>query len=286
MIEQDIESFWDSHPCGDHIVGGLDERFSRDYEAFFARYDAWRYGRERHIPACLDALDLQDRRVLEIGLGQGAESEQVIRRGAHWSGVDLTHEAVERVGTRLKLRGLAYDELRQASVLHLPFDDARFDLVFSHGVLHHVPDIVQAQREIHRVLKPGGELVAMLYARNSLNYQVSIRVVRRLALAAIYPLARRGLLHPTGIVAQHVENARQVGLRRYLRLDDFTHRSTDGPLNPYALVYARRDIERDFPDFRITKMYKRYMHAPPLPVNRLPGERLLGWHLWVHLTPR
>lgn len=33
--------------------------------------------------------------MLEIGLGEGAESERLIRQGARWSGVDLTTEAVE-----------------------------------------------------------------------------------------------------------------------------------------------------------------------------------------------
>jgi hypothetical protein len=27
------------------------------------------------------------------------------------------------------------------------------------------------------------------------------------------------------------------------------------------------------------------MHAPPLPVHGLPGETLMGWHLWIHLEP-
>jgi hypothetical protein len=48
-------------------------------------------------------------------------------------------------------------------------------------------------------------------------------------------------------------------------------------------VYDRRRIERDFPSFRVTRIYKRFMHAPPLPVHRLPGETLMGWHLWAHL---
>ena len=76
-----------------------------------------------------------------------------------------------------------------------------------------------------------------------------------------------------------------MGLLRYLRLDEFVHHNTDGPANPYALVYDRRRIERDFPSFRITRTYKRFMHAPPLPVHGLPGETVMGWHLWVHLTP-
>jgi 2-polyprenyl-3-methyl-5-hydroxy-6-metoxy-1,4-benzoquinol methylase len=83
--------------------------------------------------------------VLEIGLREGAESERLISQGADWSGVDLTTEAVERARIRLTLRKLPCEELRQGSVLELPFADDSFDVVFSHSVLHHVPEIRQAQ---------------------------------------------------------------------------------------------------------------------------------------------
>ena len=88
-----------------------------------------------------------------------------------------------------------------------------------------------------------------------------------------------------GMLAGHLSNAKAMGLFRYLRLKEFTHHNTDGPANPYALVYDRRRIEQDFPSFRVTRTYKRFMHAPPLPVHRLPGETLVGWHLWAHLSP-
>ncbi len=231
-------------------------------------------------------MNVTGKKVLEIGLGEGAESERLIRQGARWSGVDLTAEAVERVRTRLTLRELPYDELRQGSVLDLPFADDSFDMVFSHGVLHHVPEIKQAQSEIHRVLRPGGELVIMMYARWSLNYLVSIALIRRATLVAAYPLARAGILSADpagGMLAAHLATARDKGLARYLRLDEFVHRNTDGPANPYALVYDRRRIERDFPSFRVTRTYRRFMHAPPLPVHWLPGETFAGWHLWAHL---
>lgn len=286
MIEADVQSFWNAHPCGDHIVGGLHREFADDYERFFAAYDAWRYEQERHIPACLDDTDWRDQKVLEIGLGQGAESEQLIRRGARWSGLDLTQESVDRVRARLTVRKLPHDELRQGSALSIPWPDNTFDIVFSHGVLHHIPDIHAAQSQIHRVLKPGGRLIAMLYARSSLNYQVSIRVVRRAALLAAYPLRRSRLVRSSPMVSQHLENAQRDGLHTYLRLDNFTHRSTDGPLNPFARVYNLRDVVRDFPDFTLTDSYQRYMHAPPLPVHRLPGERRLGWHLWVSMRAK
>ena len=288
MDEQTVQSFWQDHACGDAQVGGLRERFGGDYEKFFTDYDKFRYQNERHLPACIDALNVSGKQVLEIGLGEGADAERLIRRGARWSGLDLTAESIERVRTRLTLRELPYEELRQGSVLDLPFADGAFDMVFSHGVLHHVPEIKQAQKEIHRVLRPDGELVIMVYARWSLNYLVSIGLIRRAALLAAFPLSRAGIVKSdpaAGTLPAHLHNAKQRGLFRYLRLEEFVHHNTDGPANPYALVYDRRRIEQDFPSFRITRSYKRFMHAPPLPVHQLPGETLLGWHLWVHLKP-
>jgi SAM-dependent methyltransferase len=283
-----VQRFWQGHACGDAQVGGLRERFEGDYDRFFADCDAFRYGTERHLPECIDALKVNGKRVLEIGLGEGSDAELLIRAGARWSGVDLTAESVSRVHARLALRELPHDALSQGSVLDLPFGDNTFDLVFSHGVLHHVPNIRRAQQEIHRVLRPGGELVVMLYARWSLNYLISIGVVRRAALLVAAPLARAGLLGSRadrGLLGAHLDNARELGMVRYLRLREFTHYNTDGPANPYALVYDRRRVARDFPSFRVTRSYKRFMHAPPFPVHSLPGQRIMGWHLWVHLMP-
>jgi hypothetical protein len=82
MREADVQSFWSAHPCGDHMVGGLHDEYADDYERFFTAYDTWRYEKDGHIP---------------IYLGQGTESEQIVRRGASWSGLDLTRESVDRV---------------------------------------------------------------------------------------------------------------------------------------------------------------------------------------------
>lgn len=277
--EQDIRDFWDAHPCGDHQVESLRE----DYEAFFQRYDKFRYAREGHILRRLDAIDFKGKRVLEIGLGQGADSEQIIRRGAIWSGLDLTPESVERVSTRLRLRGLPHDRLECGSALAIPFADSSFDMVFSHGVLHHIPDVRTAQREIARVLKPDGRLIAMLYARRSLNYLVAIAVVRRVAIVPLYVIGAR----PGGIVGGHLANARREGLGRYLKMSNFIHRNTDGPENPYSKVYDLATVRADFTNFQIERSYQDFMHAPPLPVSRLkPLAGVLGWHLWVHLVPR
>ncbi|HML96714.1 MAG TPA: class I SAM-dependent methyltransferase [Thermodesulfobacteriota bacterium] len=278
MKESDIQDFWNRHPCGDLQVGGLQRRHG-DYEAFFTDYDNFRYQKEGHILGCLDKIPFTGKQVLEIGLGQGADSEQIIRRGAIWSGLDLTQESVARVKTRFSLRQLPYQSIKQGSVLEIPYEDSSFDIVFSHGVLHHVPDILTAQREIRRILKPNGELIVMLYARCSVNYLISIGLARRLGLCALYFTG----YDPGGVYGQHLANARMTGLFRYLKMSSFIHKNTDGPLNPYSKVYDLRTVREDFPDFKIVSSYKQFMHAPPLPVEWLPLDRMLGWHLWVHM---
>jgi len=177
--------------------------------------------------------------------------------------------------SRLTLRELPYEELRQGSALDLPFADDSFDMMFSHGVLHHVPENNQAQSEIHRVLHPGGELVIMMYARWSLNYLMSIGVIRRAALLAAYPLARAGIQSDDPAQGTLALISPTPGTRDWSATCAWRTSSTatpTDPANPYALVYDRRRIERDFPSFRVTRTYKRFMHAPPLPVHRLPGQ--------------
>lgn len=281
-MESEIRDFWQERPCGAWLVGDMDDRTADDYRDFFGRYDAYRYEKEPHILRKLDMLDLDGKRVLEIGLGQGADAEQLIRRGAIYSGVDLTAESVERVKMRCALRDLDHDQIVQGSAVSLPFADETFDMVYSFGVLHHIPEISLAQAEIARVLKPGGHLVAMLYAKWSLNYLVSIAVLRRLGLLTMYLLGIRG----DGIYAEHYDAAKRVGIGEYLRLDNFLNVSTDGPGNPYSIVYDRKTVESDFPDLAVLTTEKDFMHAPPLPVGGLPLASVLGWHLWATLVKK
>ncbi len=175
MNEAEIQGFWKKHPRGEDFVGGA-KTFGADSEKFFENYDQVRYQKEPHILECLKEIDFQGNRTLEIGLGQGADSEQIIKLGADWFGLDLTGESNKRVKVRLNLRKPEFGGITNASAVEMAFADKSFEIVFSHGVLHHIPEINKAQSEIHRILKPDGELIVMLYPKNSLNYRLSIAV--------------------------------------------------------------------------------------------------------------
>lgn len=280
-MEEEIQNFWQNNPCGAGLVGDLSEESRTAYLEFFDRYDNYRYTKEPHILENLKKIDFRDKQVLEIGLGQGTDGEQIVKQGGIYSAVDLTEESVKRVQTRFELKNLPFEEVQQASALELPFKDNSFDIVFSHGVLHHIPEIDRAQKEIARVLRPGGRLIAMLYARHSVNYLISISIVRRLGLAALYMSG----INPGGFYDYHLKQVRKTGLLNYLKMSNFIHVNTDGPFNPYSKVYDMPTVKSDFSDFYILNSHKHFMYAPPLPFGWLPLGGVLGWHLWVEMEP-
>ena len=57
----------------------------------------------------------------------------------------------------------------QMYVEKLSFPDASFDFVWSWGVINHSSDTKTILPQIHRVLKPGGELTFMVYHQSSWN---------------------------------------------------------------------------------------------------------------------
>ena len=113
------------------------------------------------------------KKVLEVGCGAGYDAYEFCRKGAIYTGVDITPENIERTRKHLDLYELTGD-IRQGDAERLDFPDELFDIVFSNGVLHHVPDIEQSLKEIHRVLREGGEFWLTLYHRNSIFYRISL----------------------------------------------------------------------------------------------------------------
>lgn len=156
-----VAKFWEAAACGEDqylpnlTVEGYNleaaERYRLEPEIVaFAEFDRWR-----------------ERKVLEIGVGIGADHQRFAQAGAQVTGIDITKHAIDLVRRRFELLGLS-SRLMVGDAESLPFPDASFDLVYSWGVIHHTPNTARAAREILRVLKPGGEFRVMVYNRHSL----------------------------------------------------------------------------------------------------------------------
>lgn len=95
---------------------------------------------------------------LDLGCGDGT-IVRVLRRhlDLSWHLTGLDPDPLELA---LAEASGEYDALVEAGGEQMPFEDARFDFVFSNSVLEHVPDLPATLREAARVLRPGGTLVA------------------------------------------------------------------------------------------------------------------------------
>ena len=142
-----------------------------------ARYDLLvtllTLGRERRFreqllePARLEAGES----VLDIGCGTGTLAIAAKRRvgaGAQVHGIDASPEMIARAHRKAKSAGVDI-VFETALAQSLPFPDARFDVVLSTVMLHHLPRAAreQAVREARRVLKPGGRLFAVDFVKSS-----------------------------------------------------------------------------------------------------------------------
>jgi ubiquinone/menaquinone biosynthesis C-methylase UbiE len=155
----EVKGFWESRPCGvDYAVGyNIEQQLQSQADV--------RYALEPYISPFAKFYEGQGKRVLEIGVGLGADHlEWAKSQPSQLAGIDLTEQAV-----RLTRSRCPQSDVRVADAEELPFENESFDIVYSWGVLHHSPNTEKAIQEVHRVLKPGGVARLMLYQRYSLT---------------------------------------------------------------------------------------------------------------------
>jgi SAM-dependent methyltransferase len=289
-LKERVRAFWQAHPCGTKFSDA--EMGTRE---FFERVEAHRYKKEWHIPSAADFASTKGLRVLEIGCGLGTDGAQFAEAGAIYTGVDLTEAAIELARKRFQLFNLP-GEFRVADAERLDFPDESFDVVYSHGVLHHTPDIASAVAEIHRVLKPRGRAIVMLYHRGSYNYRVGIRILRRAGAGMLKRESGIKLVHlltgePEESLRQHAALLRD-SRNGHIADDELLNQSTDGAGNPLARVYSRREARELFSKFRQVELRAFFLNKRFIPIvgNLLPRsiESALatrwGWHLWIYAT--
>jgi SAM-dependent methyltransferase len=128
-------------------------------------------------------------RSLELGAGTGYFSLNLLQAGVITEATctDISQGMVDTLAANAQRLGLEVDA-RIADAEALPFADDSFDLVLGHAVLHHLPDLDQAWREILRVLRPGGIAV---FAGEPSQYGDRIAGVPKRAASRVAPAWRR-----------------------------------------------------------------------------------------------
>jgi ubiquinone/menaquinone biosynthesis C-methylase UbiE len=287
-IKRQVQKFWQNSPCDSWFTNE-----PRGTVAFYRSLDEHRYKVHPRLQSAVGFEKTRGLRLLEIGCGCGSEAERFARAGAHYTAVDLTNAAVSITRDRFQLASLK-GRFLQGDAENLPFADSSFDLVYSHGVLHHTPDTPRTIREVHRVLVPGGRAMVMLYHRDSFNYHINLGIVRRLRACLLttelgIKLSQRIFGESEQDLRRHAELIRE-NLSAYLEMQSMLNRNTDGPDNPFSQVFSKASAEQMFWQFKNVKTEIMFWNPNWLPVigKLLPRrieERLTarwGWHLWIY----
>ena len=172
----------------------------------------------------------KDKKVLEIGVGDGIDHLELAKAGAILTGIDITPKSIELTKKNLELHGYK-SNLLIADAENLPFEDDSFDVIYSFGVLHHVPNTQKAIDEIYRVLKPKGKAVISLYHKNSL-FLISV---------IIFEMILKG-----GFLRKTIQE----------RLSEIEYNG--GETKPLVKVYTRQQIKRMFNQFNKLRVYARH----------------------------
>jgi ubiquinone/menaquinone biosynthesis C-methylase UbiE len=176
-----------------------------DNRAYYDEFAGW-YENERHLPyhRMLDDLEVElveryaaGKTVLEVGCGTGLILHRAARFARHAIGIDLSGAML----TKAQQRGL---HVAQASATALPIATESVDVAYSFKVLAHIPDIHTALREMARVVRPGGWVLAEFYNARSL---------RRLVKAIKPPTAVSDTTHDEHVFTRY-DDARAI--RSYL----------------------------------------------------------------------
>ncbi len=147
---------------------------------FFDDLDEYRFDKLRYLPELVDFGGFKGETLLEVGCGIGTDLVRFARGGARVTGVDLSKTAIDLAAKNFELHGLTPVELRVANAEALPYPDASFDHVYGHGVIQYTADPAKLVRECHRVLKPGGTAIFMVY--NRISWLNALSKVMKVAL--------------------------------------------------------------------------------------------------------
>lgn len=245
-LDQRNAAFWDEL-CGTTlaeqlgITGASADNLARFDEAYMGLYP--------YLEGYLPGEAARGKRLLEIGLGYGTVSQILAAAGADYHGLDIATGPVEMVRHRIHELGLNDPEERVqvGSVLEAPHPDDSFDQIVTIGCLHHTGDLAGAVGEVHRMLRPGGAVMLMIYNRTSYR--------RAKMAAAELPARLRG----------------RSGDEEEMR--GAYDRNAEGEAAPATEYTSKREAKELLGDFSKVNVRRENFDY----TKYVPRERLLGW---------
>lgn len=179
-ISKNNATFWDEL-CGTHLAKTLG--ISDSSIESLKKFDDWYFNFYPYLFDHIPFEHMNGKKVLEVGLGYGTVSQRLAESGADYTGLDIAQGPVSMVNHRLHQNNLPGAAI-QGSILEPPLPLAAFDYVIAIGCLHHTGNLKLAIEQCHRLLKPGGKLIFMVY------YAYSYRRFRMAPLLTIKTMVK------------------------------------------------------------------------------------------------
>jgi 2-polyprenyl-3-methyl-5-hydroxy-6-metoxy-1,4-benzoquinol methylase len=268
-VKQATKAVWGTNPAGwthakDKIIGTRE---------FFEQVVHERFTKEvSFLPELVQYQNWAGKKVLEIGCGAGYDAYMFCKNGAEYTGVDLAPENIERTRKHLDLYNYQAT-LLEADAEHLDLmlnSSEQFDLIYSFGVLHHIPNIEQVLKNLHARLKPDGKIFIAVYNKNSLFYWLYLYCFRWLYLGE-----RKKYSSFQERVAR-IEYTDSEELPYVKVYTEKIFRETIKNANFNILNVWRRKLEKeDLPPFRF--IWKIYKYIPQSFLDFL--AKRWGWYL-------
>ena len=183
----------------------------------------------------------------------GTDLVRFAQHGAVVHGVDITETHHQLCKKNLSLHGIK-GEIKLCDADALAYPDNRFDVVYSHGVLHHIANTEDCIKEIYRVLKPGGILMLGLYHRWHLMGIVNV-LYEGIWECKLWKLGWRGFLS---------------------RIE----KGADGKdIRPLVKLYSRRQVKLLLQDFKEIRCIVQHLKFNTLPMRYplLLNPRFVSW---------
>ena len=272
-LRRAVRRYWNAHPIA--IDDAPHDRGSpAQFDAIYRHWLAHGTSRrEEFLTMC------RGRKVLEVGCGIAVDGRFLSENGIDYQAVDISLESLKLANAHFRQNNLKR-RFTNADARRLPFRDGTFDLVYSIGVLHHVPDTPAACREVARVLRPGGTLRVMFYNRHSYHYMFVSNVVSPLIWFLLHlpfgdRLARKG---PPKLRSMY-EISREHGfsVRRLLNVSTDTSEAGEDNFNPHSSFYTENEMRGLFDGFEDYKFWRTDLRYFPVPWLRRFVEPRLGF---------